>query len=94
MRSARTNLIAAGAAAVLASAGYTVVSSPAEMPGVNEARSAGKNLPPASTAPDQPTSPDDRRQWLRSRYTSPRYRGLRKPRSSHKQNRRRALAAR
>lgn len=54
----------------------------------------GANVPPASTAPGQPASPDDRRRWLRSRYTSPRYRGLRKSTGTHKQNRRRLLAGR
>lgn len=91
MRSARQALLAASSLALLGT-GASVVSTPGLAPGLSEARSAGQNLPPVLPAPGQPVSPDDRRQWLRSRYTSPRYRPLRKSTGTHKQNRRRQLA--
>ncbi len=91
MRSARQALLAASALALLGT-GASVVSTPDLAPGLSEARSAGQNLPPVLPAPGQPVSPDDRRRrWLRSRYTSPRYRPLRKSTGTHKQNRRRQL---
>ena len=94
MRSARQALLTASALALLGT-GASVVSTPGLAPGLSEARSAGQNLPPVLPAPGQPgqpVSPDDRHQWLRSRYTSPRYRPLRKSTGTHKQNRRRQLA--
>lgn len=95
MRSTRSALLAASVIALLGT-GASVVSTTPAQPTAAVASATAPNAPgnPMLAVGQAPVAPHDQRQWLCSRRTPARYRNLRKATGTHKQNRRRALAAR
>ena len=93
MRRARNSLVVAGAMAMMAASAVSTGVSPTGRT-ADVASAHTPNAPGNPMLANQTVAPaDQRRQWLRTR-RSRSARSLRKPTGTHKQNRRRALAAR